>query len=107
MTLLSAVLVWLGLMVLLALEYVSAYLPPVSGAVPFIGICMAVIVALTFMRLASSRGLVTIFAMAGVFWMLVMMGLGSMDSFTRHDIPIRIVNDGSAFPLVACRNHRQ
>lgn len=59
------------------------------GVVPFVGIGMAVVVALTFMRLNSSKGLIPIFALAGVFWMLVMFGLGGLDSFTHHDLMIR------------------
>ncbi len=82
------VLVWLVLLGLLALEVVAAYLPAIRGATPFIGIGMAVLVALTFMRLGSSRGLVPLFALAGVFWIVVMLGLGSLDSFTRRDIPV-------------------
>ena len=59
------------------------------GVVPFIGCGMAVLVALTFMRLGRDRGLPPIFAMAGVFWLLIILGLGNLDSFTRHDIPAR------------------
>jgi molybdopterin-containing oxidoreductase family iron-sulfur binding subunit len=44
--------------------------------------------ALTFMRLGSSRGLTPAFALAGVFWLCILIGLGSLDSFTRHDIGI-------------------
>ena len=80
------ILTWLLLLLLLAAEFLAARLPATAPAVPFIGLGMAVIVALTFMRLGSSRGLMPIFAVAGTFWLCVMIGLGSMDSFTRHDI---------------------
>ena len=78
---------WLALLVLVGLEFLLAWLPAARGLVPFIGISMAVLVAFTFMRLGSSRGLVPVFALAGVFWLCIMLGLGSLDSFTRHDIP--------------------
>ena len=29
-----------------------------------------------------------IFALAGVFWLAVMLGLGSLDAFTRTDVPV-------------------
>jgi hypothetical protein len=88
-TLLSALLVWLGLLLLLGLEFIAAYLPAVRGVAPFIGIAMAVLVAPTFMRLGGNRGLPSIFALAGVFWLFVMLGLGGLDSFTRHDLATR------------------
>jgi cytochrome c oxidase subunit IV len=88
-TLLSALLAWLGLLLLLGLEFIAAYLPAVREAVPFIGIAMAVLVALTFMRLGGNRGLPSIFAVAGVFWLFVILGLGGLDSFTRHDLAVR------------------
>ncbi len=88
MTTPSIVLVWLGLLLMLGLQFVLAHHAVSRQIVPFVGITMAVVVALTFMRLGSSKGLIPIFALAGVFWILVMMGLGGLDSFTRHDIPV-------------------
>lgn len=46
------------------------------------------VVALSFMRLRAGGALTTVFAVAGVFWLRVMMGLGSMDPATRTDIPV-------------------
>ena len=89
MTLISALLVWLVLLLLLGLEFVAAYLPVACGVAPFIGIGMAVFVALTFMRLGRDRGLPSIFALAGIFWLFVILGLGGLDSFTRHDVSAR------------------
>lgn len=84
----AVVAVWLLLLALLAVEFLFSWLPGARSVVPFIGIGMAVLVALTFMRLGSSRGLMPVFAVAGVFWLCVMLGLGSLDAFTRHDIPV-------------------
>ncbi|WP_428486429.1 hypothetical protein [Rhodopila sp.] len=83
-----AVLVWLALLVLVGVEVLLARLPAVRGVVPFVGIGAALLVALTFMRLGSSRGLVPVFALVAAFWLCIMLGLGSLDSFTRHDIPV-------------------
>ena len=80
--------IWAGLLLLLALEFVAARLPFLRAAVPAFGIAMAAIVALTFMRLAKARGLVPVFALASLFWLAVMLGLGSLDPFTRHDVPV-------------------
>ena len=82
------VLIWLRLLVLL-LEFLAAYLPAVRGSVQFIGSTMAFLVALTFMRRRDSQGRVPVFAIAGLFWLCVMLGPGSLDSFTRHDILIQ------------------
>ena len=88
MKVLPTILVWVGLLVLLVCEFVAARVPELRGIVPAIGIGMALLVAFSFMQLGSSRGLTPIFAVAGVFWLCIMLGLGSLDVFTRHDIPI-------------------
>jgi hypothetical protein len=91
MTTRSIVLVWLGLLILLGLQFVLAHYAALRGIVPFVGIAMAILVALTFMRLSSANGLIPIFALAGAFWILVMLGLGGLDSFTRHDLAVQLV----------------
>ena len=83
------VVVWLALLAAVGLEFGLSFLPGARWAVPYIGLGMAAVVALTFMRLGSSRGLPQVFAAAGVFWLCVMMALGSLDSFTRHDVPVQ------------------
>ena len=79
--------VWLALMLGLAAELVAAWLG-VQAITPSIGISMALLVAVTFMRLASSRGLVPIFAVAGVFWLCVLLALGGLDAATRTNITV-------------------
>jgi len=49
---------------------------------------MAITVAMTFMRLPSAPGTATVFVLSGVFWLCILLGLGSMDSATRHDIGV-------------------
>lgn len=80
-------LVWLLLLALLALEFALGAVPGMQFAPPVIGMAMALLVALTFMRLSSLRGAAAIFAMAGMFWLCVLMGMGSLDPSTRHDVP--------------------
>ncbi len=83
-----AVLVWLLLLALLAIEFGLSRMGTVGQAVPLVGMAMAVIVAMTFMRLGNARGLPTVFALAGMFWLAVLFGLGSLDPLTRHDVPV-------------------
>lgn len=85
MTLPATLSIWLLLMLLLAVEFF------VRGAAALaIGGAMAVIVALTYMRLARQKDVSSAFALATVFWLMVLLGLGSMDSATRRDIPVSI-----------------
>ena len=88
MTPLATFLTWLGLLALVGVEFLLHSFAATRGVVPFVGLGMALLVALTFMRLGASGGLVPVFALAGVFWLCIMLGLGSLDSFTRHDIPV-------------------
>lgn len=80
-------LVWLLLLALLALEFALGAVPGAQFAPPIIGVTMALLVSMAFMRLASMRGAAAIFAMAGVFWLCVLMGMGSLDPATRRDVP--------------------
>ncbi len=90
MTSVATVLTWLGLLVLVLIEFILSRFASMRGIVPFVGIGMAVVVAFTFMRLGNSQGLVPVFALAGVFWLCVMLGMGSLDSFTRHDVTVEM-----------------
>jgi cytochrome c oxidase subunit 4 len=80
-------LVWLLLVLLLGVEVLASRSAVTARLVPVIGVAMAALVAMTFMRLGRTRGLAAIFALAGVFWLAVMLGLGGLDPVTRHDKP--------------------
>lgn len=82
------ILVWGLLLVLLAIEVMVARISGGPVAAAFIGIGMALVVAMTFMRLPSAPKTAAIFALAGVFWLCVMLGLGGMDPATRQDIGV-------------------
>ncbi len=84
----ATLLVWILLLVLLVIEVEVAKLPAGSVAAAFIGIGMAAVVAMTFMRLPSAPKTAAIFALAGLFWLCIMLGVGSMDSATRQDIGV-------------------
>jgi cytochrome c oxidase subunit IV len=77
---------WLALLVLTAVELGAALLR--FGVIaPAIGIVMAVLVAFLFMRVREAPALSRIFALAGVFWLILLLGLTSLDTFTRSDYP--------------------
>lgn len=83
-------LAWLGLMLALALEAGLALLPesmPWGRAVaPLIGLGMALAVACAFMRLPGAPKAGMAFALAGAFWLAVMLGMGQLDFATRHPL---------------------
>lgn len=83
------VLLTLGaLFALLALQLGLAFTSVPRATLPGVALIMVVIVAISFMRLPAAGGLAAVFAAAAVFWLCVMMGLGSMDAATRTDLPI-------------------
>ena len=78
---------WIALVALLAAE-VAASLLHWGHATPAIAVAMIAIVLVTAMRLPRGSHLSRLFALAGLVWLLVLLGLGSMDSFTRTDVPV-------------------
>lgn len=85
--------VWLALAGLFALELAGALtgFGHVFGG--FLLVPAAVMVALVgrfYMRIRESGGLATFFALAAVFWLLVLLGLGSIDPMTRTDYPVTV-----------------
>jgi cytochrome c oxidase subunit IV len=84
---------WLSLLVLLAAELLVTLLPIRQGGATVVLIFAAVmlaIIGLAFMRLRSASGLAQAFVVAGVFWVMVLLGLGSMDPLTRTDYPVPV-----------------
>jgi len=79
---------WAALMLLLALTTGLAFVPLGSaqlGVSLAIALTKALIVLLLFMELRASSGLVRVFAAAGFFWLLIMIGLTSADYTHRTD----------------------
>lgn len=78
--------IWAALVLLLILEVVSALLH--AGWVAFgLAPIMVLLVAGGFMHALKASPLAHIFAAAGLFWLLILIGLGGTDFFTRRDYP--------------------
>lgn len=78
---------WAAMLVLLGAELLTLALH-LGPAAPLIGLVMAAIVVIGPMRLLEAPAQARIFALAGVFWLVVaLLGLGSLDPLTRHDQP--------------------
>jgi cytochrome c oxidase subunit IV len=80
---------WLVLILLLAAELLTTLTHFGVLSLP-IGIVMACAVAMFFMHLRRSSPLSRIFVAAGVFWLLVLLGLGTIDPLTRTNYPVSV-----------------
>jgi len=77
---------WLALVALGLLEFGMSFAPLPHGLRPLLlvpAIVMAVLVALAYMRLLSGPELGRGFAIAGLFWLAILLGLSIMDPLTR------------------------
>jgi cytochrome c oxidase subunit 4 len=84
---------WLLLLVLAAAEFGGSHLPLPRGLRPLLlvpSVLMAATVALLFMRIRSSPGIARGFAIAGLFWLTILLGLGMMDPLTRAIYPVHL-----------------
>jgi len=82
----SLVACWLGLLALLALTVTLAYVPlSAFNAVVALGIgaTKAAMVGAIFMELWHRGARTMVFATAGLFWLAILLWLGSMDFLTR------------------------
>ncbi|MCE2576583.1 hypothetical protein [Komagataeibacter sp. FNDCR2] len=78
---------WVLLMLLFGEELIMAKI----GFTP--GICagavlMGLIIVFGFMRIAQAPPLAAIFALGGLFWLTILLALGSLDSFTRTNFAV-------------------
>ncbi len=79
-------LTWLVLVLLGSLEFAASYLPLAPSLRPLVmipGILMVVVVAVRFMEVGKGLPIVRGFAVAAMFWLLVLLALGSVDALTR------------------------
>lgn len=86
------VLAWAALLVLLAATVAGAYLPLGSFNIVLalaIAATKAAIVLVVFMDLTRGPALARIFAGAGAFWLMILLGLASTDYLTRVMAVIR------------------
>ena len=84
----SLVWTWIGMVLLLAIEVAVAKGLGWYNTAPFFGIAKAALIAFGFMRVIEGPALIRVAALAGVFWLVVILGLGSMDTLTRVDHPV-------------------
>ena len=88
---------WLALIVMLALTTASAFIPLGTGNLFVslgIAVAKALIVLLFFMELRASTALVRVFAIAGFFWLMIMIALTTADYTHRTDarVPLDVVH---------------
>ena len=80
------ILIWAALVVLLLVEALAAVFHAgwiAWGTAPV----MVLLITAGFMQVLRQSPLTRIFAVAGLFWLLILVGLGGMDFFARHDYP--------------------
>jgi cytochrome c oxidase subunit IV len=85
-------LVWGGLVSLGAAEFAASFLPLPRSLRPLLLILaglMVLLVADGFMEVRKGPSIVRAFAVAALFWLLVLLGLGSVDPLTRTDFPLK------------------
>ncbi len=81
-------LTWLLLVLLGALEFGASYLPLPRELRPLVmvpGILMIIAVGVFFMEVNKGPVIVRGFAVAALFWLFVLLALGSSDPMTRTD----------------------
>ncbi len=84
----SLVLAWGGLVLLLLVQLGSALLLHLPATASVFGVAEAMVVVVAFMRIRSGSPLMHIFGAAGLFWLVVLLALGSLDPATRTDFPV-------------------
>ena len=79
-------LAWLALILLWALEFGLSFVdmpPSMRPVILMPAAAMVVILAVFFMHVGDGPTIVRGFAVVAIFWMIVLIGLGSMDPLTR------------------------
>ena len=82
---------WVGLILLAAIEFGCAHIhfnPSHRPVLLVPALAMVALVGLMFMRVRSGIAIVRVFAVAGLFWLTIMLGLGMMDAMTRAMYPV-------------------
>ena len=81
---------WILLLLLLGLE-VGATLLHAGWLALGVAPVMVGVVAFRFMHVGRQSTLSRIFALAGLFWLAVLLGLGSIDFVVRRDVAAPVV----------------
>jgi hypothetical protein len=83
---------WFCLLALGAVEFALSFLPLPRVWRPLIlmpAVLMAMVVGISFMEVKKGPVIVRAFAVAALFWLLVLLALGSADPLTRKNYPVR------------------
>ena len=81
---------WVLLMLLLAVQ-IDAALAHAGWAAGMLAVPMAGLVAFIFMDVGRASQLSRIFALAGLFWVCILIGLTSVDFLARQDFPAPVL----------------
>lgn len=82
---------WVALLVLGALECAAAFLPMPPSFHPLLllpSLGMVALVGVMFMGVRKAPDIARGFAIAALFWLTVLLGLGMMDPLTRTVYPV-------------------
>lgn len=85
-------LAWMLLLALLAVEIYVSFLPLDRGVRPLIlvpTVLMVATVGIAFMQIGRGPTIVRLFAAAGLLWLTILLGLGSLDPLTRTDYKVQ------------------
>ena len=82
------VITWLVLVLLVGGQLLVSRVLNQGNFAPLISATMAGLVALVFMDLRRSNNLTRIFAIGGVFWLIILIGLGTIDPLTRVQVTV-------------------
>jgi hypothetical protein len=82
----SDLLTWITLLLTATVEFAVSFLAIPSGVRPILilpSVGMALLVALGFMRLLTAPDIAKAFAVGGIFWLTILLGLAMTDPLTR------------------------
>ena len=81
---------WVALLLLLGVEVLAALLH-VGWLGYGLAPVMIALVAFRYMQIGRQSALTRIFALAGLFWLAVLLSLGSIDYIVRRDVEAPVV----------------
>lgn len=83
---------WGLLIGLLAIEFGASFLPLGRSFRPLLllpAVLMVAAVGTLFMQVGKGPTVIRLFAVAGLLWLTILLGLGSLDPLTRTDYPVQ------------------
>lgn len=87
------VLCWVALVAIAAVQFGVSFAPMGRDwrtTLLVFPVLMAVLIAVFFMRVRTGPGIARGFALAGLVWLTILLGLGMMDPLTRTIYPVDI-----------------